>query len=44
MSLIALRVGTKVRMESVAIRVERVVIILFHMDTGKMFVKGGDKT
>lgn len=35
MFLIALRVGTKVRTENVAIRVEIAVIILFHMAIGK---------
>lgn len=40
MSLIVPLVGTTARTESVVIRVETVVIILFHMATGKMFVKG----
>lgn len=40
MLLIVLHVGTMVQMESVAIHVGVVVIILSHMAIGKMFVKG----
>lgn len=40
MSLIVPRVGTTVKTESVVIHVETVVIILFHMAIGEIFVKG----
>lgn len=40
MSLIVPRVGTTVQMESVVTHVETVVIILFHMAIGEIFVKG----